>query len=100
MTMDRKKELLKLAGDDARLIELVSKVLFLEKRLEELEKLPFIKVNPNNPAQQKATPAAKQYKELLQQYTNCIKILSRAGNMDDSEEESLLRKWVRKHADT
>ena len=71
--MDRKKELLKLAGDDVTLIELVSKMLFLEKRLEELEKLPFIKVNPNNPAQQKATPAAKQYKELLQQYTNCIK---------------------------
>ena len=97
--MDRKKELLKLAGDDVTLIELVPKMLFLEKRLEELEKLPFIKVNPNNPAQQKATPAAKQYKELLQQYTNCIKILSRAGNMDDSEEESPLRKWVRKHVD-
>ena len=96
--MDRKKELLKLAGDDATLIELVSKMLFLEKRLEELEKLPFIKVNPNNPEQQKTTPAAKQYKELLQQYTNCIKILSRAGNADDSEEESPLRKWVRKHA--
>ena len=97
--MDRKNELLKLAGDDVTLIELVSKMLFLEKRLEELEKLPFIKVNPNNPAQQKATPAAKQYKELLQQYTNCIKILSRAGNVDDTEEESLLRKWVRKHVD-
>ena len=98
--MDRKKELLKLAGDDASLIELVPKMLFLEKRLDELEKLPFIKVNPNNPAQQKATPAAKQYKELLQQYTNCIKILSRAGNVDDTEEESPLRKWVRKHANT
>lgn len=97
--MDRKDELLKLAGDDATLIELVPKMLFLEKRLEELEKLPFIKVNPNNPAQQKATPAAKQYKELLQQYTNCIKILSRAGNADDTEEESLLRKWVKNHAD-
>ena len=96
--MDRKNELLKLAGDDVTLIELVSKMLFLEKRLEELEKLPFIKVNPNNPEQQKTTPAAKQYKELLQQYTNCIKILSRAGNADDSEEESPLRKWVRKHA--
>ena len=96
--MDRKKELLKLAGDDAALTELVPKMLFLEKRLEELEKLPFIRVNPNNPEQQKTTPAAKQYKELLQQYTNCIKILSRAGNVDDSEEESPLRTWVRKHA--
>ena len=100
ITIDRKEKLLSLAGDDAALIELVSKVLFLEKHLEELEKLPFIKVNPNNPEQQKATPAAKQYKELLQQYTNCIKILSRAGNADDSEEESPLRKWVRKHANT
>ena len=97
--MDRKNELLKLAGDDVALIELVSKMLFLEKRLEELEKLPFIRVNPNNPEQQKTTPAAKQYKELLQQYTNCIKILSRAGNVDDSEEESPLRKWVKNHVD-
>lgn len=95
--MDRKDELLKLAGDDPALIELVPKMLFLEKRLEELEKLSFIRVNPNNPEQQKATPAAKQYKELLQQYTNCIKTLSRAGNVDDSEEESPLRKWTRKH---
>lgn len=97
--MDRKNELLKLAGGDAALIELVPKMLFLEKRLEELEKLPFIKVNPNNPEQQKTTPAAKQYKELLQQYTNCIKILSRAGNVDDSEDESPLRKWVKNHVD-
>ena len=97
--MDRKNELLKLAGDDATLIELVPKMLFLEKRLEELEKLPFIRVNPNNPEQQKTTPAAKQYKELLQQYTNCIKILSRSGNVDDSEDESPLRKWVKNHAD-
>ena len=36
--MSRKNELLKLAGDDAALIELVPKMLFLEKRLEELEK--------------------------------------------------------------
>ena len=46
--MDRKKELLKLAGDDAALTELVPKMLFLEKRLEELEKLPFMWVNANN----------------------------------------------------
>lgn len=99
LTMDRKNELLKLAGDDVALTELVSKMLFLEKRLEELEKLPFIKVNPNNPEQQKTTPAAKQYKELLQQYTNCIKILSRAGNVDDTEDESPLRKWVKNHVE-
>ena len=36
--MSRKNELLKLAGDDAALIELVPKMLFLEKRLEELKK--------------------------------------------------------------
>ena len=99
LIMDRKNELLKLAGDDAALTELVSKMLCLEKRLEELEELPFIKVNPNNPEQQKTTPAAKQYKELLQQYTNCIKILSRSSSVDDSEEESPLRKWVKSHAD-
>ena len=97
--MDRKNELLKLAGDNPELTELVPKMLFLEKRLEELEKLPFIRVNPNNPEQQKTTPAAKQYKELLQQYTNCIKILSRSGNVEDSEDESPLRKWVKNHVE-
>lgn len=78
-------------------IPLIEEVIFLEGQLEALKKLPFIKVNPKNPSQQKATPAQKQYKELLQQYTNIIKILVRATGIDESDDESPLRKWVKEH---
>ncbi len=54
----------------------IEEMTFLESRLDELRKLPFIKVNPSNPTQQKVTPAARQYKELLQQYNNCVKMLT------------------------
>ena len=52
--MDRKKELLKLAGDDATLIELVSKMLFLEKRLEELEKTAVYQSQSEQPGTAKS----------------------------------------------
>ncbi len=102
--MDRKQELLnylcKTEEERMILTPLVDEVLFLERNLEELKKLPFIKTHPQNPSLQKATPAAKQYKELLQQYTNCIKILSNAGGHDNSGEDSPLRAWVRKHVNS
>lgn len=75
-------------------------MLFIEGQLEKLEKLPMIKVNPNNPEQQKTTPAAKLYKEFLQQYTNIIKVISHATSTDNDEEDSPLRKWVKsQHVD-
>lgn len=95
--MDRKKELLAVIENDPTLIPLVDEVVFLETQLIELKKLPFIKVNPKNPAQQKSTAAQKQYKELLQQYTNIIRMLIRATGTDESDEESPLRKWVKNH---
>lgn len=92
---NRKKELLNLIdGDEELLIQLVDEILFLENQLIALKKLPFIKVNPKDQTMQKATPAARQYKEFLQQYTNCIKILAKASGLDAEDEESPLRKWV------
>ena len=100
--MDRYDELVKLVPDDS--IDLVKntleEIVFLETRLSELKKLPFIKVNPDNPELQKSTPASKMYKELLQQYNNCIKLVEaviyRDKKLDTSEaEESPLRKWFR-----
>ena len=92
---NRKEELLNLIdGDEELLIQLVNEILFLENQLIALKKLPFIKVNPKDPTMQKATPAARQYKEFLQQYTNCIKILAKASGLDAEDEESPLRKWV------
>lgn len=98
--MDRKEELLKIIDDDVTLIPLIDEVVFLEGRLEELKKLPFIKVHPKDSTKQKATPAQKQYKELLQQYVNIIRVLTRATGTDESDEESPLRKWVKQHVNT
>lgn len=95
--MDRKKEILALCEENkTEVVQLVDEIIFLEDQLIKLKKLPFISVNPKNQAQQRATPAAKQYKEFLQQYINCIKLLIKASGQDDDEEESPLRKWARK----
>lgn len=74
---------------------LLEEKAFLETRLEELRKLPFIKVNPKNPVQQKTTPAGKQYKELLQQYINLIKALEKLS--ENENEISPLREWLNNH---
>ena len=96
--MTRKENLIKaLEGADMVLIEnVIDEVIFLEKRLKDLKKLPFIKVNPDNPAQQRATPAQKQYKELLQQYNNLIKLLFAASGQNESDSESPLRRFFNK----
>lgn len=104
MTKDRRSELLgAFEGIDdgvrAVVMPTVEEALFLEERLEELRELPFIRYNPNNPAQQKATPAAKQYKEFLQQYNNCVKILTGVLRHDVPEEESPLREWLKGRSD-
>jgi hypothetical protein len=97
--MDRKAELQKLCAglDDAvktTTAQLVDEIVFIEMRLVELRKYPFILVNPKNPTQQKPTAAAKQYKELLQQYNNCIKILLGVLGKSETEETSPLREYL------
>ena len=97
MKLNRKEELMKIVNKSNETIAepLIDKVLFLENQLESLERLPMIKVNPNNPEQQKATPAAKLYKEFLQQYINVVKvILKAAGDDTNAAELSPLRKWA------
>ena len=101
-TETRRNELLGLLGEDVKASQLVDEIIFIEGRLEELRKLPFIAVNPKNPAQQKATPASKQYKELLQQYNNSLRLLYHlSGNLGgEQEEESPLRAWLRSREET
>ena len=96
----REKELLSLIGHYKLLIHLVSDMVTLEEQLEYLRTLPKIKVHPKDPTKQKATPAAKLYKESLQQYTNILRILMRATGTDVDDEESPLRKWFNEHMDT
>ena len=96
--MTRKDELLQIFAqiDDTKGIirPMIDDVVFLEDHLHELRKLPFIRVNPADPTQQKPTPAAKQYKELLQQYNNCVKILTGILRKDTPEEDSPLRAFI------
>ena len=96
--MSRKEELLKvfdeIEGTKDVILPLIDDVVFLEGKLTELRQLPFLRVNPKDPTMQKATAAAKQYKELLQQYNNCIKILAGILRKDAPEEESPLRTYL------
>lgn len=99
--MSRKKELLDQLPDDAtrKMMEpLIDDIVFLEETLYALKRLPFIRVSDKDSNRQKATPAAKQYKELLQQYNNSLKVLRSAMNKTDGEEESELRKWFNRRA--
>jgi hypothetical protein len=75
--------------------KVIDEMLFLEDRLTELKRQPFLSINPKNPAQQRQTAAAKQYKELLQQYTNCVKIMLKVTGGEAAEEESPLRAWLK-----
>lgn len=74
---------------------LVLEYVTLEERLDYLRTLPFIQVHPKDPAKQRATAAHKQYKELLQQYSNIAKILGRVGGLDSQDEDSPLRSWAK-----
>ena len=102
--MNRLDQLAEIVPEESR--ELVSDVLeqviFLEGKLDELKKLPFIQVDKKNPMRQRNTPAAKLYKEFLQQYINCVKLLEsiiyRDKRLEGEEaEESPLRKWYKEN---
>lgn len=98
--MDRKEELLSLIENDSTLIPMVDEMIYLESELDCLRELPKIKVHPKDPTKQKPTPAAKLYKEYLQQYVNVVKVLLKASGADESEEESPLRKWMNQHVNS
>lgn len=102
--MSRHEELIKLIPDDSLELvqDIIDQVVFLEGKLLELKKLPFIQIDPHNPMRQRNTPAAKMYKEFLQQYINCIKVLEGMIYKDkrlegEDTEESPLREWFKKH---
>lgn len=97
--MARKEELLKLLNNDITYVPLITEMVYLEDQLDELRKLPKIKIHPSDPTKQKTTPAAKLYKEYLQQYTNIVRILMKATGINENEEESPLRRWMNEHID-
>ena len=95
--MDRRKQLDEIfknvESDQKELVDrLLDEVVFLETKMSELKKMPFISVHPKNPALQKYTPAAKLYKECTQSYMNAIRIL--AGilhKVESSAQDELLK---------
>lgn len=93
--MSRRDELLKYIENDTLLIPMVEEIVYLENELDKLRTLPKIKINPKNHEQQKATPAARLYKEYLQQYLNAIKAIEKVTGKNETDEESILQKWVR-----
>lgn len=62
--MDRQKIIDAFSGNPVA-GPLVEDLLYLDDRIAELKKLPFIRVHPTNKAMQKPTEAAKQCKELI-----------------------------------
>lgn len=91
--MTRKESLHKVIGEldeNTQILggSLVDRMLYLEERLLELEKLPFIKIHPDDPTKQKELPARKMYIPLLQQYNLIIKTLLKLIGVDASDDEA------------
>ena len=75
------------------IVPLIDEVIFLEEQMNELKKLPFIRINAQNPALQKKTEAAKLYKECTQSYMNAIRILcSILHKVESTAQEELLKR--------
>lgn len=97
--IDELKRIFENVKEDKRqvILPLLSDVVFIEKRLAELRKLPMIRVHPKNAARQEVTPAGKQYKEYMQSYLNALKVLQttlyRAGENGDSELVRMIKEF-------
>jgi len=85
----------KLEPQQRQLIEQIAEELgFIQERLADLRKLPFLQVDQKNNTRQRATPAAKQYKELMQTYTNGIKLVNMILSRNSIEEEDDFQKFL------
>ena len=65
-----------------------------QKKMRELKKLPFIRINPKDSSKQESTKAAKQYKDISQSYMNAIRILASLLHKDEGEEEDPVQKFL------
>ena len=97
----RSDELKKIFSDfdknvQAVVTPLFSEMEFIEAQLVELKKKPFIKYHPKDPTIQKQTPAGKLYKELLAQEKDIVRILCSQFRKNDTDEESPLRKYLKR----
>lgn len=67
---DELKAFFELVDEDKKSFayDTIDEYCFFRKRIEELMKLPYIRVSKNNPEKQELTPAAK----LIKEYSNVI----------------------------
>ena len=71
----------------------ITDLIFIERQMQEVKALPFLRVDKKNPAKQTTTPAAKLYKELSQAKDSKTKILLTVINRADvSAADELLKK--------
>ena len=85
----------KVDADKAAVVSpLLPQVVFMEQRLEDLRKVPHIRIHPKNPARQEITAAGKQYKELMQSYLNAVKVLQMTLSRYSVEEKDAFDEWL------
>ena len=85
----------KVDADKAAVVSpLLPQVVFMEQRLEDLRKVPHIRIHPKNPARQEITAAGKQYKELMQSYLNAVKVLQMTLGRYAVEEKDAFDEWL------
>ena len=85
----------KVDADKAAVVSpLLPQVVFMEQRLDELRKVPHIRIHPKNPARQEITSAGKQYKELMQSYLNAVKVLQMTLSRYSVEEKDAFDEWL------
>ena len=94
---DRRSELIAVFDDvdeSTRIVitPLIDEVCYLESRMNELKKMPFLRVHPDRPDLQRPTAAAKQYKECSQSYMNAIRILCGILNRNETSAQDELIK--------
>lgn len=72
---------------DPKTRRLVSEMIRLETELDALspDRMPHYRVNPNNPAQMKVTPAFYAYHKTLSAYKEIVRVLLKAAGGDGGE---------------
>ena len=73
----------------------IGEMVFIEEKLKYLKTLPFIKVHKEKPELQKATPAARQYKELMTNYLYMTKTLVALINKINFEEDDAFSQFLK-----
>lgn len=95
--MDREKQLEELRKDP-KLTRLVDEMLRLENDLDELVKLPKMRVNPKDKTMVKLSPAFYAYHRTLSSYKEIVRVLSKISGSDENE-ISPLREYLNRMND-